>query len=275
MAFKQWMLRGMLHLQLRFEDHQSRCLEVVVDGAADGFIPCCAVFQLRYFCSLLGRALHGFEAIGFCNDAGQVILKSKSKYLVQWRSMQNTSTTQMTSTIYRRTHLLEPHATHADHAIHICPVDWVLRGELSKIDCRNVLHPGSKTRQPTPCQSMSVCRCYIWDFYRFWVFGNSKFTRISSQLTLNRFGAQGLDEGHQGRMFLLKGPQWLSGSGFHQLQQQRGEDFLQISRALAGWWRSDRLASSTAALSKSNRGCTDLCNHSHHSLIILSASRHV
>ena len=75
-------------------------------------------------------------------------------------SMQNTS--QITSTInYRRTHLLEPHATHGDHAIHIRPVDWVLRGELSKIDCRNVLHPGSKTRQPTPCQSMSVCRCYI------------------------------------------------------------------------------------------------------------------
>ena len=28
-------------LHLRFEDHQSRCLEVVVDGAADGFVPRC------------------------------------------------------------------------------------------------------------------------------------------------------------------------------------------------------------------------------------------
>ena len=160
-------VRGMLHLRLGFEDHQSRCLEVVVDGAADGFIPRCTVFQLRYFCSLLGRALHGFEAIGFRDDAGQVILTSKYKY----DSMQNT--TQITSIInYGKTHLLEPHATHtthADHAIHIRPVDSVLRGELSKIDRRNVLHPGSKKRQPTPCQSMSVhislslvCQsCYI------------------------------------------------------------------------------------------------------------------
>jgi hypothetical protein len=82
----------------------------------------------------------------------------------------------------------------------------------------------------SPCQSISVCRWSV-KAVTFETFTGSEFLVTqsshefqSSQSTLNRFGAQGLDEGHQGRMFLLKGPQWLSGSGFH--QQQRGEDFL-------------------------------------------------
>ena len=102
----------------------------------------------------------------------------------------------------------------------------VLCGELSKIDCRDVLHPGSHARSAR----QSHYNHYTWipfglKHVRFQSSHESGRRELKvhipnwsklSQSTSNKSGAQGLDEGHQGRMFLLKGPQvafvWISSS---------------------------------------------------------------